>query len=206
MDLREQQALEQEIRSRFDRSDFAGAATAAIRGYGPQILGLLVALHRNEEDATEVFSIFTEHLWAGLARFSWESSFRTWAYTLARHASYHYKKKARRRAAKDVPLSDCPALSAAEAQVRTATLTYLRTQPKNKLAALRETLPEHDQILLILRIDKRLAWDDLARVMLGAEQPSTPETLKKESARLRKRFQLVKEHLRELCKREGLVV
>src|SRR4051812_3654529 len=204
MDFREREELEQEIRQRCDACDLAGAATVALRGYGPQIFGLLMALHRDEQDAGEIFSIFMEDLWAGLPRFAWECSFRTWAYTLARNASYRFKKGAGRRAAQGIPFSACSSLSGIEQQVRSETMPYLRTAPKNRLAELRESLPREDQLLLILRIDRRMAWNDLARVMLGDDEQATEGALKKEAARLRKRFQLVKEKIFELGRREGL--
>ena len=204
MDVQAQEALERVIRSRAGEGDLEGAATEAMRGYGPPIFGLLVALHRDEEQAGEVFSMFSEDLWRGLKGFAWQCSFRTWAYTLARNASHRFRKTARRRAAGAVPLSDCPALSAMEQQVRSTTLPYLRTKTKTRIAALRETLSEEDQTLLILRVDKGLAWSDLARVMLGEDDPGEA-AVKKEAARLRKRFQLVKERLLELGRREGLI-
>jgi RNA polymerase sigma-70 factor (ECF subfamily) len=203
MDAHVQEALEETIRGHCQAGALERAATEAMRGYGPPIFGLLLALHRNEEQAGEVFSMFSEDLWRGLAAFGWQCSFRTWAYTLARNASHRYRKSTR-RAAGAVPLSDCPALSAMEAQVRSQTLPHLRTQNKSRIAALRERLSPEDQTLLILRVDKGMAWGDLARVMLGEAAPEEA-ALKKEAARLRKRFQLVKERLLELGRREGLL-
>jgi len=54
-------------------------------------------------------------------------------------------------------------------------------------------------MLLVLRVDKGLAWNDLARVMYAEDGPLLDdEGLKREAARLRKRFQHVKERLLEL--------
>ena len=201
MDDEARRGIEADVRARCTQSDFEGAATKALRGYGPEIFGFLVALHKNEEDAGDVFSIFSENLWKGLPTFGWECSLRTWSYTIARNASYRYRKSARRKSEGRVPLSAAGDLAQ---KVRTETLTFLRTAEKDKFAALRESLPEEDQTLLILRIDRGMAWDELARVMLS-EQAADAETLKKESARLRKRFQLVKEKLLEMGKRAGLL-
>lgn len=56
-------------------------------------------------------------------------------------------------------------------------------------------------MLLVLRVDKDLAWNELARVMHPEEaEPLDEEGLKREAARLRKRFQHVKERLLELKK------
>jgi RNA polymerase sigma-70 factor (ECF subfamily) len=198
--------LELEIRRYRDEGELQRAAATAIRGYGPEIFGFLVALHRHEEDAAEVFSRFTESLWRGLPGFEWQCSFRTWAYTIARNASVTYRRETRRRAKVHVPLAGQPELSAIEQKVRSETVSYLRTQRKTRVAALRESLPAEDQMLLVLRVDKQLAWNDLARVMHADDGPPlTEENMKREAARLRKRFQLVKDRLYELGRRDGLI-
>jgi len=196
--------LEQEVRRLAEGGDQRAAATAALRGYGPEIFGFLMAVHRDESNAGDVFSMFSEDLWRSLAGFAWSCSLRTWAYTLARNASYRFRKRARRSGG-NVPLSADGAGEIA-AQVRTATLSYLRTEQKDRFTALRESLPAEEQMLLILRVDRGLAWEELARVMHDPEEGELDdEALKRESARLRKRFQLVKEKLVTMGKRAGLI-
>ena len=86
-------------------------------------------------------------------------------------------------------------------QLRTPTASYLRTSHKDRFAALRDSLPEDERMLLVLRVDKQLGWNDLARVMHeGGPEPLDDEALKREAARLRKRFQLLKERLLEMKK------
>jgi RNA polymerase sigma-70 factor (ECF subfamily) len=202
----EHEELEQEIRRRTEVRDFAGATTAALEGYGPEIMGFLHAMHSREEAAADAFSIFAEALWRGLPGFDWECSFRTWAYAIARKSSLHYRRDEGRRERKQTPLEELSAISAVVMQVRTATPSYLRTERQSRLAALRDALPPDDRALLILRIDRKLAWNDLARAMHEDEAaPLAEEHLKRESARLRKRFQLIKEKLLELGRREGLI-
>jgi RNA polymerase sigma-70 factor, ECF subfamily len=206
MDPAAREELERDLRQRCDGADYDGAASAALRGYGPEIFGFLVALHRDEGDASDVFSTFSENLWRGLPKFGWQCTLRAWAYTLARNASHRHRRDAKRHGQGRVPLSGSSAVEGLVHKVRTETLEYLKTEQKDRFAALRESLPAEDQTLLILRVDRRLAWDELARVTLG-EQDGEPseEELKKESARLRKRFQLVKEKLLEMGRRAGLV-
>ena len=197
--------LEHDVRRRCAAGDFAGAATVALRGYGPEVYGFLVAFHRREEDAAEVFSLFSERLWRGLERFGWQSSFRTWAYSIARNSSFKYRRDAQRRARHHVPLPDGSSLDAVAAEVRTQTKSYLVTQKRTRLEALRDSLPVEDRELLVLRVDKRLSWNDLAEVLRDDEAPLDAAATKREAARLRKRFQLVKERLLEMGRREGLV-
>lgn len=197
MDSPDRTELEESIRVRAKGGDAAGAATVAVRGFGPEILGFLVAMSRSDEDGAEAFAMFSEDLWRGLPAFRWGCSFRTWAYTLARHALVRLADGQRRRAARQVALSDCPELAELTARVRTETLTYLRTETKSKVAELRASLPEEDKALLILRVDRGLAWSELARVMLEPHTPNVDDAalIKREAARLRKRFQLVKARL-----------
>jgi hypothetical protein len=56
----------------------------------------------------------------------------------------------------------------------------------------------------VLRVDRDLPWEELARIFLDEESPGE-EALRRESARLRKRFQLVKGRLREMARAAGLL-
>jgi len=115
----------------------------------------------------------------------------------------HRFRRTDTRYRKRVAVADSGLVSRLEQQVRTTTLPFLRSQTKSRLSELRNTLPMEDQMLLILRIDRSLGWNEIAQV-IGAE--AIPEAeLARESARLRKRFQLVKDRLRELAKAEGLL-
>ena len=67
----------------------------------------------------------------------------------------------------------------------------------DRLREIRQTLPPEDQMLLVLRIERELDWKDLCRVM-NPEAELGDDELTRESARLRKRFQGVKERLRQL--------
>ncbi len=90
-------------------------------------------------------------------------------------------------------------------QVRTATLTFARTQTRSRLEKLRDELPPEDRELLVLRVDRGLAWDDLVLAFHEGAAPIDDATRARESQRLRKRFQLVKERLRDMARRDGLV-
>jgi RNA polymerase sigma-70 factor (ECF subfamily) len=196
--------IENEVRRLCAAGDATAATAAALRGYGPEVLGFLVATLRDEEDADEVWSLWSERLFRGILGFSWDASLRTWAYTIARNAAANFVRGKKNRVRRELH-AESAELSAVAAKVRTETSPYLRTEVKDKFAAIRAALPEEDRVLLVLRIDRRLEWKDLARVMLGEEAEITEAALAKESARLRKRFQLLKEQLVEAGKREGLL-
>lgn len=195
---------EREVRRLCEEGAVAAATAVAIRAYGPEILGFLVAQHRGDQDADEVFSIWSERLFRGLPGFAWGSSLRTWAYTVARNASVNFLHGQRARARREEAPGSAE-IAAVEQEVRTATPPFRRTEARDKLAAIRDALPPEDRMLLVLRVDRRLEWKDLARVMLGEDEDATDAALAKESQRLRKRFQLLKEKLVEAGKRAGIL-
>jgi RNA polymerase sigma-70 factor, ECF subfamily len=60
-------------------------------------------------------------------------------------------------------------------------------------------------MLLVLRIDRNLSWRDIAIVMEG-ENIGLDETLtQKAETRFRKRFERIKDKLRELAVAQGLI-
>lgn len=200
----QREGLEGQIHAYCDAQQWGPAATAALRGYGPEVLGYLSAMCRTETDAAEVFSSFCEDMWKGLPRFRWQSSFRTWAYTLARHALYRLGRDPQRRRERNAAMSDSPEVLDLAEQVRTTTMIHLRTETKNKFTALREQLEPDDRTLLILRVDRKLAWNEIASIMAEGEEP-TPEQLRKGAATLRKRFERAKERLRKLAADQRLI-
>ncbi len=196
MDAEVRSKLEHDIRARAEAGEYGDAVTIALRGYGPEVLGYLVAIARNDSDAGDAFSLFCEDVWRGLPRFRWASSFRTWAYTLARHAHFRLGRDPERRRIK-VEIANSPELAELAVEVRTTTMLALRTAAKSKMTLLRDKLEPDDRTLLILRIDRRLSWQEIARVM-AEEEPSEAE-ITRTAATLRKRFERVKERLRKLA-------
>jgi RNA polymerase sigma-70 factor (ECF subfamily) len=168
------------------------------------VFGFLVATHRSEQDASDVFSDFSLGLLKGMQTFDWKgASLRTFAYTIARNASHRFRRDSARR--ERGGRANPSALDDVAQAVRTETLTFLRTQTKTKLQQLRDELPPEDQELLVLRVDRNLAWNDLAMALHDGDAPLSAEDLQREAQRLRKRFQLIKERLHEAARREGLV-
>ena len=183
--------LELDIRSLRRAGQPRDAVARGIRAYGPEIMGFLVTLLRSEADAGEVFSEATEDLWKGFARFEERSSFRTWFYVIARNAALRYRRSGRRAAAWRAGLSEVEELAAAR---RSTTVVHLRTDAHDRLAAVRDALAEDDRTLLVLRIDRGMAWNDIARVFSTDEV--TPGAIATRAAGLRKRYQLLKDEIR----------
>ncbi|MFV8756395.1 RNA polymerase sigma factor [Nannocystaceae bacterium ST9] len=188
---------EADLRALCEAQRWSDATTLVMQRHGRELLTYVVAIARSETDGSEAFSQFTEDLWRGLPRFRWQSSVRTWCYTLARNALFRVRRKAR-RAGLAIALSDAPELERAAEQVRSATITYLRTQVKDEVAALREQLSPEDQAILILRVDRKLGWTDVARALADEGEELSDAELKRRSATLRKRFGRIKAELKRL--------
>jgi RNA polymerase sigma-70 factor (ECF subfamily) len=200
---RDETRLEQRIRRHHERGELKEAATAAIEGFGPEILGFLVAVVRDEQLAGEVFAQFCEDLWTGLSSFQWESSFRTWGYALARNAWQRQCREPHFR--KTVALSDAPDHSKREVAGRTLTLPTPKSDEKQELLRLRQSLDPEDQAVLILRIDRRMSWSEIGAVMLGLE-PREEAALARKAAAVQKQFERVEADLKRLARESNLLV
>jgi RNA polymerase sigma-70 factor (ECF subfamily) len=186
---------ERVIGAHLDEGDLQAAATAAILGYGPELLGYLSAVLRDRSDADEVFAQLGEDMWRGLAGFRRESSFRTWTYKLAWHAALRHRRDRFRRRGQALRTRERSELAEA---VRSVTAAHLRTSKKDHLAALRATLSPEEQSILVLRLDRGLPWDDVARVLSRPRRPV-------DAAAVRKRFERIKERLRQSAIERGLL-
>jgi RNA polymerase sigma-70 factor (ECF subfamily) len=192
---------EQAIRQAFDAHQLELAAELALEAYGGELLGFLVARLRNPSDAQEVFSMFTEDLWTGLPGFGWRCSVRTWFYVLARSATARYLLGPQARGRRHESASQLDVLVE---RVRSATDVYQQTAVKDRFRLLREQLDDEDQTLLILRVDRNMAWRDLA-IALSGNADLDSEAIERETVRLRKAFERVKKQLRQMATREGLL-
>jgi hypothetical protein len=64
-------------------------------------------------------------------------------------------------------------------------------------------LDDVDRALLVLRVDRRMSWTDIAQVMSGGD--CTEAELIRASARLRQRFRTIKETIRKRARELGLL-
>jgi RNA polymerase sigma-70 factor (ECF subfamily) len=194
-------ALEQEVRTLCEKGDMGAAVERTLQGYGRELLRLMHSVLHQPDLARDAFSLFCENLLKGLPGFRWESSLRTWSYRLARNACYQVMHTP---SAREQPMS-ISALPDQVQQHRSETSPWQRTSVKERFRQLREKLKPEERMLLMLRVDQRLSWTEIARVMEEGGEPVTAAALPKRAAALRQQFQRLKTHLRELAEQEGLV-
>jgi len=193
------------IRQACEDGNYGYATTLLIERFGPQIRRFIASRVAGPVSAAEVFSDFSLDVWRGLPGFGWRCPVRAWAFTLARNASNRYVTAPVRRATRNIPLSD---VTVAEPFVDPTedtepTPRHLCSTTKQRVRALRATLSHEEQQLLALRVDAGMRWRDLTLALEGDIED--PATLKRVTARMRKRFQLAKEKLRDAVIRDGLL-
>jgi RNA polymerase sigma-70 factor (ECF subfamily) len=183
--------LDDRIRELLAAGRIADATTIVLRVLGPEILGFLSGV-LGDADGDEAFQSFSEHLWRSLDRFQGRCTIRTWAYVIARREISKFRRGERRHVAGRVPISELQDILEEVRKTRTTLAA-----DRQHLTQLRDELKIPDRMLLIMRVDRNLSFDQIAMAFADDPDALSPEELKRESARLRKRFQLVKRNLME---------
>lgn len=187
-------ATDERVRDLVAAGDYRGAASEAIRGFGPEVLRYLRATLRDEADAGDAFSHFAEGLWRGLPSFRGECALRTWALRLAVNAAANVRNAAWRRRVRRFRTGEASAIAD---EVR-ASSAVRAAQEDRGLEALRRSLSLHDQSLLALRVDQRLSWEEIAEVLSGTGRAASAATI-------RKRFERLKDRLARMAQDQHLV-
>jgi RNA polymerase sigma-70 factor (ECF subfamily) len=186
--------VESTVRELLAGGDSAGAASLAIRGYGPEVLRYLRTLLRADDDAKDAFSRFAETLWTSLPSFRGDASLRTWAFRLAWSAAKEQQREPWRRRGRRFATGEASAIAE-----ETWTRSYVRHERERRgLERLREALTLEERSLLELRIQQELSWPEIAAVLSRGGERVQP-------AALAKRFERMKERLSRLAKDEGLI-
>lgn len=191
-DVRAPDPREVELLGLVAARDFERATEAALRSYGPELISWLCASLRDEAAAHDAFSWMAEQLWRSLPRFAGRCSVRTWCYMLARRGAG--RVRGRTYLAHEELVSHVPSLAHTVVDVWNGTQRS-DARRENIYAELRSSLDDDDQTLLVLRVDRDLAWRDIAHVLLGED--ASDDELSRRASALRKQFERIKLQLRE---------
>lgn len=192
--MSEPSLIDAQVREALERGDVDGATELALRTYGGELIGWLWSMLPRESDAHDAFSRLSEQLWKSLPRFDGRCSVRTWCYMLARQAASRVHGEPRH--SHEMLVTSVPTVAQAVTHVWNTTRINAQRE-QDVYAQIRRELAEEDQQLLVLRVDRDLAWRDIALVMLG--QDASDDELVRKTAALRKQFERVKEQLRALA-------
>lgn len=172
-------------------------AALAVDAYGSELHGFLVHVVGEPVGAAAAFAQMIEELWRGLPGFAGDCSVRTWLYRLAHQAAMRHVRSPCHAA----PPAGSPAPSQGVAATHTMTASWRADD--DRWRELRRELAPEDRALLVLRVDRSLAWDDIAQVM-RSDGPQDTDAVTREAARLRQRFGVLKDQLRVRARAAGL--
>lgn len=175
-------------------------AVLAVETYGAELYGFVIHVVGEPVSAEHVFSRTIEDFWRGMAGFRGGCSVRTWLYKLAHHASVRHRCSPRNRA----PRAGNSTL-AQRVSAHTRTASWRRADVQTRWDELKREIAPDDRALLVLRVDRGFAWNEIAQVMLSeSPEDASAGAVTREAARLRKRFQLLKDQLRVRARAAGL--
>jgi DNA-directed RNA polymerase specialized sigma24 family protein len=158
--------------------------------------GFLRSRTASRNSMEEVYSVFTEDVWKGLPQLRSDKHMRSWLYVVARNAlSRHVRFKRRWRLRHTFS-----GLETLPAELRQSYGT--REGNLAQLSPLLAELNEADRRLLDQRLVKSLAWRDIALESARAAGDTSEAFVTRESARLRKRYQLLLLTLRQRAPHE----
>ena len=189
---------EEGIRAALRRDDVNTATTLTIELYGREIyLWLLTTMGHDEVATSDVFQDFAERLVVNIGRFRWECRLRTWAYQLARSARHHHTCNPHNRQ-KFGRVSQL----ASKLFETISSLINARERRDAYQRLVQSELSADEREILILRVDREMSWDEVARVVEGAELQGS--ALKRATDRLRQRFRIIKQRLKRAARKKKL--
>lgn len=194
--------VERTIRRLCDEGRDAEAVTLALRTYGAELRALLATLLEDEEEVREAYAVFGEQLWISHGRFQWRSSYRSWAYVIAKRVAlrtWQRRRVARRRTANGGVEPD-------ELAYRPDTEPPSLAQgPRGRAVVARcEALSAEERQIVRLRLEYGLSWRNIALTMMPPEEATSDAAVARGAARYRKRFERIRAQLRAVMVSRGL--
>lgn len=187
---------EERIGLAFARADFATAAGETMAAYGRAVLGYLLAITRDQNEADDAFGDVALALWTSLPSFRRECSFRTWVYRLAWSAALRRQRDRFRRRGRPLESADYARMVAV---IRSSTAPHQRTEVKDQLTRLRRRLDREERALLALRLHRDMSWAEIAVALSPEDGPQLT------AATARKRYERLKDKLQALAADQGLL-
>lgn len=174
-----------------ERTGLAQAMRALMRRYATEVRAFLRSRTSSRYSMEEVYSAFSEDVWKGLPQLRSDGHVRSWVYVIARNAlSRHVRRKRRWR-----NWHTFSGFETAQTEPRQSYAT--REGNLAQLAPLLCDLNDADRRLLEQRLVQAMPWRDIALESARAAGDTSDAFVTRESARLRKRYQLLIEALRK---------
>lgn len=173
----------QDVRQALAAGDEVRATVRLLDAYGAEVFGFLAGVLDDVGEARAVYAAIGERARERLVTFGWPCGLRTWLYAIAHRVIGEVRQSS---ASPGEPVS-------AELPERGTTRPPPPRSRSAALAHLRSSLPLHDREMLVLHVDRRMTWDELALVFLGEDASAKDHAL--EILRLQARYRLLKDWL-----------
>ncbi len=165
-------------------------ATSLLREHGAEIFGFLARAHGSGE-AEEIYGLFVEAVLRSSASYRGDASPRTWGYLLARSAARRHARRRARARALFTPIAHHP--SALE---RPVTGPEREAIAGSEVACLDRSLSPEERELLVLRLGRGFRFSEIAIILGEVEDGAPGQERVRAEARVRKRFQELRDRLR----------
>jgi DNA-directed RNA polymerase specialized sigma24 family protein len=178
--------LAHDVRTALGAGDATGAVNAAVRFHGAEVFGFLLGVLGSFPRACNAYTGVIEEVRRRIGAFRWQCSLRTWLYAIACGELRDHVGSGREGG--EGSSSHEPSLPDP-----TTTMPSRCLHLETGIASLRRLLPPEDRALLILRVDRRLGFRELAITSVG--EGASRRDLALESDLLRRRFLRIREEL-----------
>jgi RNA polymerase sigma-70 factor (ECF subfamily) len=177
---------ERSVRACLAAADHGRASDLALDAYGPELFGFLVAVLADKDASSKVYVDVSQRIRSELPDFRWTCALRTWAYWVARRELDDRRRRRRRDPSNLGPPCD-PVVT--------------ESRRPTGASLLRNRLREDDREILILRVDRRLDWSELAVTSLG--ERASPHHLACEARSLRNRMAKILREIQQAVSRDS---
>ena len=194
--------VELHVRALLTAGDDAGAAATALRYHGAEVFGFLLGVLDEYLNARHAYAGICERVRREIGPSGWRCSLRTWMYAVARAELRRYVTPIDETPGRGAPeLATVPEPGALPNPI--TTLLCQVNGMDAAIGALRQRLSPDDRVLLVLQVDRRLDFPDLALVELGDD--ASPAEIGREIPRLRKRLQSIRTALARAAAEQRLL-
>jgi DNA-directed RNA polymerase specialized sigma24 family protein len=184
-------AVDAAIFAACDQRDYRRATTLLLKAYAARTRTFISARLRDPTARAEVFAVFSEDVWKGIASLRGRTSVLPWVFVLARNAVHRHGRAQQRWAVRHVSLDAAPDLPTSDDDDPAPEgAGYARIAP------LLHRLSAGERWLLDQRFIAGNSWNEIARAQLVSATTPDHEAVLRESARLRKKSQLLVQRLR----------
>ena len=134
-----------------------------MEAHGEELLGYLCRVLHSEDTGREVFAALCEAIVSGIARYRGEASLRAYVYGVAWNLIRRHRRRASTRRKRETQVDTMSPFSAPPEHTRTP--LWQRTSARDRLSLARAQLSDEELTLLVLRVDRRMSWDEVASII-----------------------------------------